>query len=362
DLEDFYGPFIGFVIPAQTLTDRILDFPWAIGFGAYMPGESVFVERAYRPDKLFSVDYQERPFGVGVAVALGVRIHPTLTVGVGATVAVSVPTLANSLGTLDAQQFTSTDVDTQISPKLTLGFQWKPTDRLSIGASYIQQQQLNVRGTANVTFAIAAGYPFIPPVPIPGLGPFETPIRFFTTYVPALVTMGAAYRFTERLQVEAALQWQRWSTYHTTTNVQPPNKFDDVWSPRVGLEYHVTPDFALRAGFKYEPTPVTEQPTGFNLLGADKFIPSAGFGWTFKDPMGIFKKPMSLDFSAFYHYLKERTFDTGTGGPPFDQLAPLDLLTLILLVPNFQGAVDVDEPHRFRGGVLGFTMSLTTYF
>jgi len=274
-----------------------------------------------------------------------------------------VPTVVETNATVHGQQFTNTDVDTQGSISLTLGLQWRPTDRLSFGASFIQRQRLSVRGSARVQIAIDPSSPFIPPVgPILNAPPATSEIRFVTGFTPMTIQVGGAYQLTERLQVNAALQYYQWSDYVTTTGTKPFNEFDDTFVPRIGLEYRLFRNFDVRAGFYYEPTPVTDQPQGFNLLGADRYVPSIGFGWRFEDPFGYYERPIRLDFAAFYHFFKARDFDESTGPPPLDLIPPEELLPALLLVPNFLGAIDVDEPHEFDGRVFGMTLSLTTTF
>ncbi|MBZ0254171.1 MAG: outer membrane protein transport protein, partial [Candidatus Methylomirabilis sp.] len=340
DIEEKVGPILGIVMPGQALTDVPLDFPWAVGFGLYLPGESAFTQRALRNEELFDVIFQERDLAIALIAFGAFRLHPTLSLGAGISVNAAVPTVVDTLASPDGRQFSNSDVDTQGSPAFTLGVQWRPTDRLSFGASFIQEQRLSVRGTASVQLALVTdAYPFIPPAVLFGLPPTVSRVRFITGYTPAQFQVGASYKITEQLEVDLALQYQKWDRYKTTTASTPPNKFDNIWIPRVGVEYLLTRDFALRGGFSYEPTPVTEQPQGFNLLGADRFIPSAGFGWRFEDPFGYFTKKISLDFAAFYQYIKPRTFDTGTGPPPLDQLTFGELLGLALLVPDFLAAI-----------------------
>ncbi|MCA9773423.1 MAG: TonB-dependent receptor [Myxococcales bacterium] len=361
NLEDHVGPIVGFVLPGQGFSDEPVAWPWAVGFALYLPGESAFVQRAFRPSEPFSVVYHERPLQIGLLLYGAVRVLPSLSLGAGITVNAAAPTTANTIASLDGRQFTNTNVDTRLSPSFTLGIQFRPTDRLSFGVSFIQRQRLNVRGRATVAFGLSDGFPALPAIPVSGLPAFNSQIRFVTGYTPPMLTGGFAYKLTESLEVSAAIQWRKWDNYRATNGLAPPNRFRNTLTPRLGIEYRPLRDLALRAGFCFEPSPVTEQTQGFNLLDSDRWVPSAGLGWTFQSPLG-FKKPITLDVAAFAHILETRRFDQHTPPPPIDLLSPGQQLIYGLLVPGYPGVLDVDEPHTFSGHVIGLTASLTVRF
>lgn len=365
DLETNVGPILGMVLPFEDMFDQEMPFPAAAGFMLYLPGESLFVQRAFRDQELVDVVFQERNLAAGLQIYMAIRLHPAVSLGGGMTFNMANPTELSPIAAPDGRQFASTSVDTQLSPSLTLGLQIRPSDRFFFGVSFIQRQRWSQTGTLSPSVGVVTGaYPYIPPVPILGSGPLTFPYKFQTSYTPMQVTVGAAYQVTERLQVDAALQYQQWSDYKTFQRTEPPNPLRDTWTPRVGVEYRLARDLALRAGLAFEPTPVTQQPEGFNLLGADRWIPSAGLAWSFEDPFGYLDKPLTLEIAGFAHVLEERRFDADKAGPPplGAYLDPFEELLLSILVPNYRAALDVDEPHAERGFVAGGTATLTFTF
>jgi len=360
EIEDHFGPQFGVVARGEDLFQREFDFPWAIGAGVHLPNAALFVQRSIRNEELFSVIFQERALAVGFNLWTAVRLLPYLSLGAGMTFNLSLLLSSDVVVDQNGQQFLSTDSDTRPSVTFIGGIQYRPTETLSFGASYIGRQRWSTRGTAlTVAPALSFGDPRIPPAgTVLAPPPIFTELRMLTSYTPKQVQFGAAWQVTERLQLDAALHWQEWSDYRTTQGTRLFNEFDDTWIPRIGLEYRVTRDFAVRAGFSYEPTPVTEQPPGFNLLGADRYIPAIGLEYRFEDPFGYLAKPIKLELAGFYHHLKERDFDETTPAPPLDTLDPGELVGL-LLIPDFAAQIDVDEPHTLDGYVFGVSGHLT---
>ncbi|MBZ0253022.1 MAG: outer membrane protein transport protein, partial [Candidatus Methylomirabilis sp.] len=361
DLEDNIGPVGGFVLLGEKLLQRELDFPFAVGVGLYFPGESLFPERIIRNEELVDVIFQERNLSIGVNVYSAIRLFPYLSLGAGITFNLSLHAATNVNISTEGQQFVISDGDTQLSPSLLLGAQFRPTDRFSMGFSFIQRQRWSYTGEARTRALVFDPVsPLIPPVLVfPGLEGIRTELRGISAYTPSQIMLGAAYQLTERLQLDAAIQYYFWEDYKTLVATSLPRKFNNTFVPRVGAEYRLTRDFTLRGGYYYEPTPVTEQPQGFNLLGTNRHVFSGGFGWELPEPFGYLKKKLNFEVAGFYHYLVPRDFDKGTGPPPLELLSPGDLVGLALLVPNFLSAIDVDEPHTQRGEVFGVTSTLT---
>ncbi|MCA9771044.1 MAG: TonB-dependent receptor [Myxococcales bacterium] len=361
DIETNIGPVVGTVLNGEKMLGRKLDYPFAVGVAVYLPGESAFGQRTFQNKDLFSVMFSERNLALGLATSLGIKLHPNFSAGIGMIYNLALKLDARAAVTQDFHTLQETDANTQWSPTFVAGFQFRPTDRLFIGASYTGLQRWNSKGLYRSTaLTVDLGTPLIPVVPIGGAVEIAPSGPFYTSFTPKTLQLAVAYKFSERLEVDVGVTWRKWDEYHTTLRTPPPNAFKNTWTPRIGAEYRVTPDFLLRGGFYYEPTPVTEQPTGFNLLGTDRYVPSVGLSWNFRDPFGYLSKPLTIDVAAFWHIFQTRRFDQHTGPPPLSLLqADPQFGLLALLVPNFASFIDVDEPHTFRGQVFGGTADLT---
>lgn len=86
--------------------------------------------------------------------------------------------------------------------------------------------------------------------------------------------------------------------------------------PAVGIEWRAIEgalgdrlSLDLRAGYRYEPSPVPDQPLDSSLGDADRHIMSLGFGLEFAHLTRILPRPFAIDFFAALHYLPERRFE-----------------------------------------------------
>ena len=118
-----------------------------------------------------------------------------------------------------------------------------------------------------------------------------------TLHMPATTTVGIAYIW-DRLTVEVDADMTWWHSYNSldilldrqvppvVVNTSSPKNWNDTVAWYLGGEYRVTDPLALRAGFRWDPTPVPTATMGPELPDADKFYYSAGAGykyssWTF---------------------------------------------------------------------------------
>jgi long-chain fatty acid transport protein len=93
----------------------------------------------------------------------------------------------------------------------------------------------------------------------------------------------------------------------------PPGYTDNL-SPKVGAEYRLFDFLALRAGWRYWPTPVPNQVGRTNYLDASAHHLSTGVGVSFRDPLEVFEQPITLDVSFHAALLRERAVDKGNDG------------------------------------------------
>lgn len=142
---------------------------------------------------------------------------------------------------------------------------------------------------------------------------------FEAFYIPEQHNFGVSWLYHEKLLLCLDLSWFRWSRYTSESRGDPDPRWRDSLIPRVGLEYRPTQDWAVRLGYFFEPSPVPEQKRASNLLDNDRHVFSAGAGYTFQDPLGIVREPLTLDVAFQYvHMPDRRTWKENGFSPDFE--------------------------------------------
>jgi len=151
-------------------------------------------------------------------------------------------------------------------------------------------------------------------IPAPGLALAVTTIDSFQpeTFVAGLQYAGDGWR------VGGSLEQQNWSelgdifdgdTIRMQDGVAGPKiDFDDILIPRVGAEYQINENFALRGGLAYEESPLkTTRNPDINYLDTDKIVVGLGVSATY-DRTRWLAYPVRLDLGYQYQKLEERDF------------------------------------------------------
>jgi len=165
-----------------------------------------------------------------------------------------------------------------------LGVLWKPLPKYSFGVAYRSKVKLELEGDANYLATTATGQN-------PALGLAK---RIKTTgatdiTLPDSLTLGVAWKPSERLTFEVDAERTGWSSYDklelefgpelAAFNNKPDEKnWKDVWAYRFGTQYAVTSNMDLRAGYAYDNTPVPDSTLAAELPDADRHNLSFGSG------------------------------------------------------------------------------------
>ncbi len=163
------------------------------------------------------------------------------------------------------------------------GVLYKPTEKLSLGASVRTLSRLNFSGDAtysDITPAAAAA--FISN----GNGSVSIPL-------PANIYLGAAYELTNALTVEADLQFVGWSVYDAlsmslpTGPVVSEQNWDNTCIGRIGAEYKLNSAWTMRGGLAYDMTPQPKSTMMPMMPDADRFDISVGGGYKFNEHLYV---------------------------------------------------------------------------
>ncbi len=308
-LDTITGPAFGLVLPIQRLTPKRLPMPWAIGCGFFLPRQALVTTRVIDQTFPFDVVFQERNATLAFHFGISTRITSAIYLGVGLVSQVVTPAEVQLTETADSPVELTARLGT---PSVIAGLLVRPAETVRLGLVYRQESKIESRWTA----LVQTHYPSLP---IVGDLYQETTLErsYVSGFSPENVSFGAAYRITERWRITGELTWYRWSGYKGPLGHSLHPGFNNTLVPRIGVIYRLTRKLRIRGGFYYEPTPVTNQATGFYPIGNDRFVPSVGAGYTFDAPWGILAKPVNVDGFFQYHFLRSEDFNRAVPTNPF---------------------------------------------
>lgn len=169
-----------------------------------------------------------------------------------------------------------------------LALLFKPSDRLSLAATYRSKIDLTVEGDARL------GVIGLPATNYTGGASVSVP-------VPAALNLAAAYDVTPDTTVELVFERTYWSAYEQldfnyASAIHPalaafdtpsPKNWSDSNSYRIGLSHRLNSKWDLMAGFAYDKTPVDKRYVGFELPDTDAKIFSFGARYQYSDKLSI---------------------------------------------------------------------------
>lgn len=188
---------------------------------------------------------------------------------------------------------------------------YKATDALNLGLSYRSRIKTDIEGTADVN-AIAQS------------NPGSTEIT-----LPDIIHFGASYKASDKLMLNADLEYTLWSTYDRiviTSNTFLPltggatqtneYQWEDTWCLRLGGQYKLSDIWKLRAGILYDQNPVPEERFETRIPDTDRLGLSVGAGYA--------SGKITVDVAYMYLMFMDRTIN--------ESLA--DGVTVTLLTPT----------------------------
>lgn len=275
---------------AWRLSDRVvvgLSVTSPYSFTSYYKGDSWARYDALK-SRLLTVDVQ------GTAA---VRVTDWLDVGAGvslqytdATLTAAMPNLSSALDD-GRQELTGDGWDAG----WTVGAQVRPTDRLTLGASYRSKVEHTLDGHLSITGLL--GPAAAANLEVDGAASFNT---------PWMAIIGARWQVTDAVTLNAQIQRIGWSEFEAI-NVQLPGvtqvteqNYKDVTTAAVGIDYQWRPDLTFRAGVQYDPTPTPDIGRSARVPDGDRWLFAAG-------ATKVLNESLSLDAGVTYI-----TFDKST--------------------------------------------------
>ena len=195
-----------------------------------------------------------------------------------------------------------------------LSTQYKVTDALSLGLVYRSRINHRVEGDFDLTTPeLLAAQGMVPPH-VSGDAKAKL-------VLPASVTMGANYDFTETFRGGASLTWTEWSTINHIDFNLPVNSYTqnlnwhDAWRIGFGFEYDLTDAFTGRIGYTFDWDPSADAHGTTMLPPGDRHIIGFGASYKFLDNWRV-----DLGYSFIIMESETRMVDvknnaTGTSNP-----------------------------------------------
>ena len=167
-------------------------------------------------------------------------------------------------------------------------------EQWSAGLTYRSHERMKFNGSCRVRGAMKAYL----------TGQFENTRGKATIVLPDVITLGVAYKPTEKLSFEADVAYTVWSRWRSLDvdlfglpGIHQQKNWRDTWAFSISAEYWALDWLALRAGFLYETSPLNGEEYH------DYFIPTNG-RLQYSAGLGFKYQNWTLDFA--YIYMQER--------------------------------------------------------
>lgn len=190
-----------------------------------------------------------------------------------------------------------------------LGVLFKATDRISIGAAYRSQVDIDVEGDMSLYGVDPRLRLFFPQ------GKAESDIE-----LPAQFTFGIATQVTDALLIEVGARWEDWDVNDrqtlklenplliTESRIVQERNWHSTWSYNIGANYQLNDSIALNCGYLYGQNAVPNETFEPIIPDADAHLFTFGTDW---------KKDAWTVSAAFgYEHHEERTKNNSIGLQP----------------------------------------------
>ncbi len=267
-----------------------------VGISVYTPLGDVMQQVAHYPDaseafftnKLYFEFLENTTEQQIILPTIALKILPCLSIGGGVSLFIKSMTYSyeyfpNPLNqSIWYMNVANTQKYTYVA---NLGILFNPSDRFKVGASYMSADDFPIVGAAYVHMPQSFN--------IPGLisNQFTQTITQILFYTPAHASIGVMYKPIDDLELDGELTWVGWSGYIDNHGVKPQDEsytdpktgvtypgqaFDDIYIPRIGVNYRLNSSWHIMGGYYYEPTPVPPQMRSTNYVDNVQNVISTG--------------------------------------------------------------------------------------
>jgi|GEM_PF-6044095 len=259
-----------------------------LGFGVYVPyGLSIsFTNSPFNPISFSSYKswyYREVfAFGAGYKITDNLFIGGAINIGTtqsGVQRYVWGTNFPKILGGLGQYAALKTNLADNHNFSWNLGVMYKPTDWLTLGATYRSMTHTNLSGTYQLQTST---------------GTLQEGSASTTVNAPDQLQIGVNIKPSEKVRFEVDYLWTDWSVVNAydvfftppLLGQKPYASFPRHWNNtntfKFGIEYKPIEMLALRGGFYYDPTPIPSSTFDAQWPDANKYMFTGGVGLNFK--------------------------------------------------------------------------------
>ncbi|HEV2698746.1 MAG TPA: outer membrane protein transport protein, partial [Terriglobales bacterium] len=155
----------------------------------------------------------------------------------------------------------------------------KPTTNLRLGFSYRSGTDHNLKGQSTAE--------------VPGISSTSQSVSAGFK-LPDVASLGAAYNVTPALTLLAQADYYGWSrfkeirfTFADGTQQGVPENFKNTIGFSVGAEWKASPNWTLRSGIEYDPTPTPNDGRSTALPDSDRTWLAIGASYAFNDRLAV---------------------------------------------------------------------------
>ena len=189
------------------------------------------------------------------------------------------------------------------------GIYFKPVEKFSIGLTYRSQVNMKVKD-GEATFTVPAGLSANFPN-----GKFTSSLP-----LPQVLTLGLASSLNSKFTLALDINYVGWKAYDTLAfdyetntssliDTKSARKYENTFAFRLGAQYMLIEDLAVRLGVAYGISPVQDGYVTPETPDANRVICTAGLGYTIRKKFGI---NASFYFSSFKR--EDTNLETGLSG------------------------------------------------
>ncbi len=261
---------------------RLESIPLTFGIGVYTPyGSSV--KWPTNTDNRFLL--QELTLrAICIQPTLSYNVTEMIGIGAGFTYAFGGVNLQRGVPVTGQNGYGKAELDGKASGMgFNVGLFLKPSEKLSIGASYRSKINMKVKdGDVTLTNVSKA----LPTTQFPrsGTTKFNAELP-----LPGVASVGIGIMPNEKLTVAADFNYTFWSAYKSlkfeydsavggNLTSESPRNYESSFAVRVGLDYAVMKAFSIRAGAYYDQTPVKDGYMTLETPDANRIGLSLGVG------------------------------------------------------------------------------------
>jgi long-chain fatty acid transport protein len=309
---DARGGSFGLALPA-----RVGEITTAFGFALYIPDQFLARIQLVPASEPHFVLLDNDPHRMVVEPSLSLRIGDVLALGAGVSIFTDAAGngVTFDVGVVAGEKVGESALDVELPLRFAphVGALYTPHERLRVGATYRGELGLDLALDilANVDVANVV------------TGDALVSVRAANYFTPRRVSVGVALEPLAELTLSAEAQWQDYSSHpgavtdlRVLVNLDtapplvggalPAAEFEDTITARVGAEWRLGGDrtrYAIRTGYAYIPTPVSEQTGLTSLADNDRHVMCAGLGVVLADWAPILTRPIGLHLGAQWHQL-----------------------------------------------------------